>query len=256
MTSSDKQNQQPSDSQLEQAYREAIDNMAPSAELDQKIIQQAHQQVPKARDWAAFPMWARAASVVGVAVLGWWLWQPNLEHDPMTVRHHYETPVEATQAAPESPQQKAYASAEADQRQRLQVESAQREIELASQVKQQADAVEVMKQARQQEQERVAQHKLQQAQRQAEQQQTEQQLKFNFCLQYKLASHTELPQAAALPDDADVSQLTSQPTIEWQQQQWHLLDHQGAGYLVRAEGDGWLLVTIPQADLTICNLHR
>lgn len=255
MTSSDKQSQQPSDSRLEQAYREAIDNMAPSADLDQQIIQQAHQQAPKGRDWAAFPMWARAASVVGVAVLGWWLWQPGLPHDPMTVRHDYDAPVEAIQSA-QPPQQKAYATADGNKRERLEVESVQREVELAARAKQQADALEAKEQARQQEQERVAQHKLQQAQRQADQQQTEQQLKFNFCLQYKLASYTELPQSTVLPDGADVSQLASQPTIEWQQQQWHLLEHKEAGYLIRAQGDGWLLMSIPQADLTICNLHR
>ncbi|MBW8190476.1 hypothetical protein K0504_05450 [Neiella marina] len=246
--------QDTSDNRLEQAYREAIDAMAPPSKLDEHILKQAHQQAPKGRDWASFPNWARAASVVGVAVLGWWLWQPNVVsiNTPQQVEQRMQTdatevaelmPLAKSSPAPSEhkPAEQATTSALADA-----VEAKPRQIERAK-----AEQAE-----RQQEQERVAQHKLQQAQQQAEQIQTEQQLKFNFCVQYKLAQYQELDLASTLPDGIDVSSLTRKPTVEWQQKQWQLVEVEPKAYLIRAEDNGWQVASVPDADLIICKLHR
>ncbi|WP_432459751.1 hypothetical protein [Agarivorans sp. QJM3NY_25] len=79
----------PSDAQIDQAFQRAIDPLQPSPELDQQILNLAEQQTKQAKvvplvrrkSWAGAPLWASAASIGCVGVLGWWLWQ-SVMHDP------------------------------------------------------------------------------------------------------------------------------------------------------------------------------
>ncbi|MBD1390449.1 hypothetical protein IC617_13490 [Neiella sp. HB171785] len=263
MTNESKPNS-PTDAELEQAYQQAVAQLEPNAEVDEALRLKAHSQLRKGRDWASVPMWARAASVIGVAVVGWWLWQPDL----LQQRPHDDSPVVDSQApafaaaddglaavAPMSVQQKVAAPAATESQ-----PPAEQPIAAADTAEQQQLAAELALQHQQQlrkaEQESVARHKLEQAQKQAQRQHSEQLLKFSFCLQYKLARRDELVIRHELPDGADRGSVLSGPSLEWQEQSWQLLEIAQTAYLVRADGDQWQIAEVPAEDFTVCNLHR
>ncbi|GGA79684.1 hypothetical protein GCM10011369_22050 [Neiella marina] len=246
----------PSDGDLEKAYYQAVTELQPKAEVDEAIRLQAHSQLRKGRDWASVPMWARAASVIGVAVVGWWLWQPDLiEWRPQTDNTIVENQVpmevateDAMAAAPTSVEPKSPPPSSAD--------ALESQFAAAEVAKEQQAAEQVQQQAREAEQALVARHKLEQAQRQAERQHSEQLLKFSFCLQYKLARRDDLVISNDLPDGTDSGSVLSGPSIEWQEQPWQLVEIAQTAYLVRAEGDNWQVAKVPAEDFTVCNLHR
>ena len=69
------------DDQIDDAYQQAIRELEPSQQVEQTIKSLAHGTIQKSTDWAAFPMWARAASLTGVAIMGWWLLTPNSQQE-------------------------------------------------------------------------------------------------------------------------------------------------------------------------------
>lgn len=62
------------DERIDARYRAAISEFEVWVQIDSQVKQLAHQQVLRSYDWAALPAWNRVVSMLGIAVLVWWLW--------------------------------------------------------------------------------------------------------------------------------------------------------------------------------------
>ncbi|MCM2680048.1 hypothetical protein [Echinimonas agarilytica] len=222
------------DDQIDSAYQDALNQLEPNKLVEQRIRNTAHERVKKTSDWASFSMWARAASVVGVAVLGWWLWQPGLlelqqsEHAPLA-----STPFEDQPAAPE------------------QLRSEARIVE-TERAEMQADAL-----ARREEIHAVAQSKMKSLARQpntqgsaiAAQKST---LKQQYCLMSELGK-VETLDANQAPQDFVRSELDSAPLLSWQRRTWKVVQRSERWYLVNDDSETLEWRVIPSATMLKCN---
>lgn len=221
------------DEQIDKAYHQALSELEPSELVDQRIQQLAHSSVLKNAHWSAFSVWARVASLAGVAVLGWWLLTPGPHSSP-------ESEVEVVQlsgvkeGATKTQAQKQSADEFTQSSESMEVvakpratlpEDAMVVTGIESAAKPPAAALRL---------------------------ETKSTPTFRQCLQSQLASQ-ELPQAeSGLPEGVRPTQLEWAQKVRWQNFYWRAIRQGTDWYLVRAEGTGWQQVKLPEHVIMAC----
>lgn len=222
-----------SDEKIDQAYQSALNELEPNALVEQRIKKAAHAQVKaKTSDWASFPMWARAASVAGVAVLGWWLYQPAEQVAPPSTFIEFDSPQAITsEAMPPTQTEEMRYQAMTEQPERMATQS-------VASIAADSTSFALPKQ-------------------QTEQQSKQQSLavepqSVESCLAQIIPQQMQAQELQALPQELASQQAEQKHSIHWNNQEWQLRSHGSEWYLIQPDGTPQQGVKIPPAIWQQC----
>lgn len=211
------------DDQLDHAYQKALKEYQPSELVEQRIKTLARDSIPKVSHWAAFPTWARVASIAGVTVLGWWMMSSQVV-PPETSDTAEEVEVMEVQemyAAPES-----IIADSAPSQRLLQPVKPQVEKEVRA---------------------RMAMPSSKQRSAKAS---------FRDCMSLKLAQESEFKILPGLPEGLTAEQLGWADLVQWQGQPWRIAKQDQLWYLARQEGESWQHLLLPETLVAPCDTKQ
>ena len=234
----------PTEEQFEKAYQKALSELQPSELVEHSILSKARAQTRHGNDWAVFPVWARVASVAGIATLGWWLWSPPA-HEP-----------ELSALAPE---QIVVPLAEVAEAVPLKVES-KRSANMAQQTIQAERAIENVRGSVSDDLGKFKSQRETDGLVKQKSAPTAKAMKFSnsmdhtrLCFKAHLQTIVEQSTITGLPAQVTKSLVINSPMVTWQKQKWYLVAMTDKAFLVRQEEQVWLHVKIPDQLTTRCN---